>query len=157
MELESHYKPTKNKTETEIQEVEIFNGENKYIIGSGTLFLIPAIYAARKKQYLLSTTLFIGPTVSSLFWVKPRMDFWRLLDIIYANTVMGIFIANTAWRIPHHLWEWKIAIPSIYSAGAILFGKACIEHHKRNKNWFFYHIGFHLLMLTGHSANVLLV
>ena len=87
------------KDEENNNEIEIFNNENKNLMISSLFYLIPGIHAYSKKQYLLSSSLFIGSTIAYKFWSKPRYDFWRTADIISANMAMGLFIGNMSWNI----------------------------------------------------------
>ena len=141
-----------NDQDDEGKALEIYNGENEYLMTSSLFFLIPGMHALYKKQYLLSSTLLIGPIISYKFWSNPRNNIWRTSDIICANTGMGLFIVNMAWNVKPSLY--RFLIPAFYITGASSYILASIEHKKRNKNWYIYHSAMHLFMWLGHSLSV---
>ena len=132
--------------------IEIYNGENNYLMTSSLCFLIPGMHALYKKQYLLSSTLLIGPIVSYKYWSNPRYNIWRTYDMICANVGMGLFIGNVTWNIKPPIY--RFIIPSFYMAGASSYIIAGIEHKKKKKKWDMYHGAMHLFMWLGHSLSV---
>ena len=132
--------------------IEIYNGENNYLMTSSLCFLIPGMHALYKKQYLLSSTLLIGPIVSYKYWSNPRYNIWRTYDMICANVGMGLFIGNVTWNIKPPIY--RFIIPSFYMAGASSYIIAGIEQKKKKKKWYMYHGAMHLFMWLGHSLSV---
>ena len=137
------------------KKVVIFEDENKYMMRSSLFFIAPGLYALYKKQTLFGAMLMTGPLISYKFWSQPRYDHWRTLDIVGVNFAMGMFCANTAWRIQTR--GYKYTIPVIYLLGGLSYVKGIQEHEKKNKFWYYYHLGMHGMMWLGHSLNVCLV
>tara|TARA_B100002019_G_scaffold231542_1_gene205217 strand:- start:50 stop:496 length:447 start_codon:yes stop_codon:yes gene_type:complete len=140
------------KDEDNNNEIELFNNENKSLMVSSLFYLIPGIHAYSKKQYLLSSSLFIGSIISYKFWSKPRYDIWRTADIISANTAMGLFIGNMAWNI--NIPNYKYIISSLYFTGGSCYAYAIDQYNKKNKKWYIYHLSLHIFMWLGHSLNI---
>ena len=132
--------------------LEIYNGKNNYLMTSSLCFLIPGMHALYKQQYLLSSTLLIGPIVSYKYWSNPCSNIWRTYDMICANIGMGLFIGNVMWYVKPPLY--RFIIPSFYMTGASSFIVASNEYKKRNHNWYMYHGAMHLFMWLGHSLSV---
>ena len=141
-----------NDQDDEGKALEIYNGENEYLMTSSLFFLIPGMHALYKKQYLLSSTLLIGPIISYKFWSNPRNNIWRTSDMIAANMGMGLFIGNWAWNVKPSIY--RLMIPSFYITGTSSYILGNIEHKKKNKNWYMYHGAMHLFMWLGHSLSV---
>ena len=132
--------------------LEIYNGRNNYLMTSSLCFLIPGMHALYKQQYLLSSTLLIGPIVSYKYWSNPRCNIWRTYDMICANIGMGLFIGNVMWNIKPPIY--RFIIPSFYMTGTSSYIIASIEYKKRNQKWYMYHGAMHLFMWLGHSLSV---
>lgn len=62
-------------------DIEIYNGENRYLMGSSLLFLLPGTHAFYRQKYMLSSILLVGPLVSYKYWSKPRNNIWRTADM----------------------------------------------------------------------------
>uniref|UniRef100_A0A6C0J2S0 Uncharacterized protein n=1 Tax=viral metagenome TaxID=1070528 RepID=A0A6C0J2S0_9ZZZZ len=133
-------------------DIEMYNGENTYLMGSSLLYLVPCTHAFYRQKYLLSSILFVGPLVSYKYWSKPRNNIWRTAYMICANLGMGLFIGNTAWNI--HVPIYKYAIGTFYVAGATCYTYGSILHSERYKRWYWYHTAMHALMWLGHSLNI---
>tara|TARA_B100000424_G_C22935096_1_gene497553 strand:+ start:944 stop:1381 length:438 start_codon:yes stop_codon:yes gene_type:complete len=140
------------KDENNSDEIEIFNNENKKLMASSLFYLIPAIHAYSKKQYVLSSSIFLGSFISYKFWSKPRYDIWRTTDIISANMVMGLFIGNMSWNVKLPLYKYIIS--SLYLLGGSSYACAINEYNKKNKYWYIYHQSLHIFMWLGHSLNI---
>ena len=133
-------------------DIEIYNGENKYLMGSSLLYLIPGMHAVYRTKYLLSSILMVGPLVSYKYWSNPCNNMWRTADIICANIGMGLFIGNTAWNIQVPFYKYTIG--SLYATGATCYIYGTLIHKQRNKSWYLYHGAMHAMMWLGHSLNV---
>ena len=133
-------------------DIEIYNGENTYLMGSSLLFLLPGMHAIYRKKYMLSSILLVGPLVSYKYWSNPRNNMWRTADMICANFGMGLFIGNSAWNI--HVPVYKYVIGSCYLTGGMCYIYGTHQHERRNKYWYLYHGAMHAMMWIGHSLNV---
>lgn len=135
-----------------LSDIEIYNGENVYLMRSSLFFLLPGVHAIYRKKYLLSSILLIGPLVSYKYWSNPRNNIWRTADMICANIGMGLFIGNSAWNI--HVPFYKYSIGSFYLSGGMCYMYGAHLHNQRNKMWYVYHGAMHAMMWLGHSLNV---
>lgn len=132
--------------------IEIYNNENKYLMGSSLMFLIPGVHGVIKRKYLLSSVLLIGPFISYKYWSNPQNNVWRTADMVCANIGMGLFIGNTAWNIPNY--NSQLSILSCYLLGSGGYIYASKLHLSRKTNWYLFHLSMHAFMWMGHSLNI---
>jgi hypothetical protein len=118
---------------------------SRWLVGSSFSFLIPSLYAYRKKQYLYSSIL-IGTTFFSVnHWRKPENGWRRIVDIIYASITFTIF-TKVGDRYIGRKWYG-------YSGLALILFFYKMSHHiyqtkGRDSNWYIYHLLFHLTSIA---------
>ena len=132
--------------------IEIYNNENRYLMGTSLLFLIPGVHGVVRKKYLLSSVLFVGPFISYTYWSNPRNNTWRTADMICANLGMGLFIGNSTWNIQSSIS--RVAIYSCYLFGTSGYIYGSRLHAFRNRHWYLFHMSMHAFMWLGHSLNI---
>ena len=124
---------------------------SRWLVGSSFSFLIPSLYAYRKKQYFYSSIL-IGTTFfSANHWRKPENGWRRILDIIYASITFTVF-AKVGDRYIGRKWYG-------YSGLALILFLYKMSNHiyqtkGRDSNWYIYHLLFHFSSIA-HVAIVL--
>lgn len=120
----------------------MFNGENKYLIVSSLLFLIPGLYGIHNKEYILSCIFIVGSLISINYWRDPQLGFRRNLDLYYVRFssiyyIISILLLSSFFH--------QVLIASAFGMGVILFKKSCDEYRKKNAFWYSYHLSFHTI------------
>ena len=118
---------------------------SRWLVGSSFSFLIPSLYAYRKKQYLYSSILAGTTFLSANHWRKPENGWRRIVDIIYASITFTIF-AKVGDRYIGRKWH-------SYSGLALILFLYKMSHHVyqtkgHDSNWYIYHLLFHFSSLA---------
>lgn len=129
-------------------EIVMYNGENKYFVGSSLMFMIPGFYGLYHKEYYLAPSLIIGSLISINYWRDPKFGLRRNMDYMYVNSIVPYYIMHI-FLIPS--LSSQALLSSLYTSGALLFKKAYNEYQKKNKYWYMYHLGMHSVFYAGHS------
>lgn len=119
--------------------------QSNLLVGSSCTFLIPSLYAYRKRHYFYSSIL-TGTAICSInHWRRPENGFRRMIDIIYASFSFSVFSVLGVLSIRHKWYGYTglFAIVYCYKMSHHLYQTKGPE-----SNWYIYHLLFHLLMTT---------
>jgi hypothetical protein len=128
--------------------ISMYDGENKYFVGSSLLFMIPGFYGLYHKEYYLAPSIIAGSLISMNYWRDPKLGLRRNMDFFYVNGIAPYYIMHI-FLIPS--LTSQLLLSSLYGTGAMLFRKAYNEYHKKNRFWYIYHLAMHSMIYTGHS------
>ena len=126
----------------------MFNNENKYMMKSSLLFLLPGLYGLKRKEYTCSSLMILGSLISLNYWRDPKPGFRRNLDLYFVRFCVPTFGYNILYSID--TWYNIFLISGIYGIGKLFFFKASYEYYKKNRFWYIYHLGFHSFCFFGH-------
>jgi hypothetical protein len=130
-------------------EVNMYNDENKYMMRSSLLFLVPGCYGVYCKEYTCSPLMILGSLISLNYWRKPCKGFRRNLDLYFVRSCVGIFGYKIFTSIKNY--QNMFCVLGTYGLGKLCYFKACNEYYKKNKSWYKYHVSFHGFCSIGHS------
>jgi hypothetical protein len=119
--------------------------ETKWLVLSSFFYLIPAINALYKKQYMNTYLLIITSLVSANFWRKATYSWRRNLDLVISKISFILFFFQEIKHITYR--------PYKLSGYTSLF--VCINFYylsnkyytKKNPMWYKYHFLFHMTIL----------
>lgn len=118
-----------------------YSDENKYLKNSSLVSSLPVIYSYLYKNYFLSKLYLITLATSYYYWSNPTPN-KRILDIVVQTTIItySFYIGNihTNHRISTYVGDTLMFI-SLYC-----FYRSTIEYISENRNWYQYHIFFHI-------------
>ena len=115
--------------------------DSKYITMSSLLFTLPILLNEKEKHMIMpSCLLFMTSMVSANFWRNPLYDWRRTMDLYFAKLSFSYFFINGFLYIPYpHKWIALLNTCNI----AYCYHQSNSEYEKKNKNWIWYHVGFH--------------
>ena len=118
--------------------------QTKWLVISSFFFIIPAIYAFLYKLYFYSILLLLTSIISANYWRKATFSWRRNLDLIFAKISFITFVYNGIIYV-----KTPFYVITGYSGLVVLvycYYLSSTKLKENNKNWYKYHILFHILM-----------
>ena len=117
---------------------------SKLLTASSFLFTIPGIYSYMYYNMIYSPLLlFTTSLISANFWRNALDDWRRQIDLYFSKISFCYFAYNTIIYVPEQTIV-MFGIPNLYGLG-YCFYKSYECYKQENKNWKYYHFGFHSL------------
>ena len=116
----------------------------KCLVVSSLSFLIPAICAFYRKQYLDSVSICIISCISANFWRKPTYSWRRDVDIVVARVSLVVYVVKGLIYV-RYVPYMVTGLPGLvgilycyYLSDVLLYAK--------NANWYKFHMAFHYII-----------
>jgi hypothetical protein len=119
--------------------------KSRYLVLSSALFLIPSLYAYLNHIYFLSSVLFGVSVISMNYWRKASNSLRRKIDIFTANVSLIIFVYNGFYYFIPSIVSIRMCICGLFVM--YYFYLSNVLYKNKNKNWYKYHILFHIGIL----------
>ena len=117
----------------------------KYITGSSFFFTIPALYSYFQYNLIFPPALLFTTTIISANYWRDAIENWRrTLDLYFAKLSFSYFVGCSFYYVPFE-YNMLIGVPNLFGI-VYCFRKSEEEYKKSNKQWIYYHIGFHSIM-----------
>lgn len=117
----------------------------KYITGTSFFFTIPAMYSYYKYNFIYPPILLITTSLISANYWRNAIDNWRRkLDLCFAKISFSYFIGCSLYHVPMK-YNFSVSFPNLFFI-MYFFHKSDVEHERKNRNWIYYHMGFHSLI-----------
>jgi hypothetical protein len=119
---------------------------NYYLVGTSTLFLLPALYGYSKGIPILPTVTVFTTLVSINYWKNPVEGFRKNMDLIFSKfSATTYVIYGNLYMKPTNLFYGYINLFFIF----YLYHMSCLFHRKSDPLWVVYHIAFHYFVMNG--------
>ena len=115
---------------------------NYWLLGTTSTFLIPIVYAYRKKQNILCFSTVIAIAGSINYWQNPIVGYTRTLDMI-TSRVSLLSYAFYGYRNVYKIYPSMIGYFNL-SVMYYLYTLSCKNYEKNDLSWINYHMLFHL-------------
>jgi hypothetical protein len=119
----------------------LFDDENKKLVRTSNIMLFGSLIGLMNKEYMLSPITMVAAYVSKLFWLSPRNDNIRLLDILLARSSSFLYIGYIHSSIKNTFVN--VMYPIFYISAIGFYLNSCYLHSKRNRMWFVSHYMSH--------------
>jgi hypothetical protein len=121
--------------------------QTKWLVGSSTFLLVPAMYGYMTKQHVHAGVLVVGVCLSMNHWRDAVYGWCRTIDVVWVRGGAAVFYVY-AWKVCDG-FQTVMFHTSLLNM-AVLYAEGCVQYAQGDSRWVWYHMMFHVNTACAH-------
>ena len=138
----------------------MYNNENICLTFTSVFLILPGIYGLYFNETIFSSLIVMSSIISYNFWINPKYDIYRIIDLVYTRTNTLLFLVYNLYlnhKYYYVLLHIHIIIQLIWTMAYISYLIATTCYDKKYTFWFIFHMSAHFFVILGNFTFVNLV